>query len=420
MTWGEMIREISSWRSRWSTTLIALIFCSPLVAHAAAPRTTFFMPMPAQESWQDMAFLATVPAATLVNNGALSLIALHETGEMPPEFLDYIKRYRPERVILLDSSKDESNQLGKTCEQIKITSADEAACRLSKLCWPTSTAAVICPDDHYESGLVASTLAAHLRVPLLFTCKQQISTACALEIQRLKIQNIVAVGPCGDGVRNLSKEQIKVTELASGLEVFAWAKDRKLPVDYVAVVNPQDRNDKIIRKMSMAGVMLAAGRRGLVMPLTMPCHWRTPFGAVAMTGNAPVNIPKTECPPRAGKISISGGEVDFIVTENKDQKAPKVYVDLNHDGNYLIGTEGPFVTGNTIKVGQSSHVITLNSDTGLRVAGKSDVRLSGPPVPEVVGELNQYYAALGAVPIRVRLRPRCLILWGIFEFAYPG
>lgn len=398
MTWGEMILEISSWRSRWSTALLGLIFGSPLVAEAAPPRTTFFIPIPAQESWQDMVFLATVPAATLVNDGAISLIVLNVKGEIAPEILDYTKRYRAERVILLDTGEGGLKLPGKTCEQIKVTSADEAACRLSSLCWPTSTMAVICPDDHYESGLVASTLAARLRAPLFFTSKHQISTACALEIQRLEIQNIVAVGPCGEGVQLLQKAQINVTELAGGLEVMAWVKDRKLPVDYVAVVSPQDRDHKIIRKMSMAGVMLAAGRRGLAIPLTLPCHWRTPFGAIEMKGDSLIDTLKTECPPRAGKISISGGEVDFIVIEKKDQKDPKVYVDLNRDGNYGLGKEGPFITGDTIKVGRSSHVITLNSDTGSRVAGTSDVRLSGPPVAEVVGELNKYYTALGATP----------------------
>ena len=394
----EMMFTVNFVCFRWGIATLTLLSCLSCFSHAAVPRTTIFMPIPSQESWQDMAFLAAVPAATVVNNGALSLIALHETGESPPEILDYTKRYRPERVILLDSGLGGSSLLAKSCERIKVTSADDAACRLSQLFWPISKGAIICSDDHYESVLVASTLAAHLRVPLLFTSKQQISPTCAREIRRLKIQNIVAVGSCGDGVRNLQKEQIKVTELANGLAVFAWMKDHKLPVDYVAVVNPQDRDHKVIRKMSMAGVMLAAGRRGLVMPLTVPCYWRTPFGAVEMTGAAPVNIPKTECPPRVGKISISGGEVDFIVTENKDQKDPKVYVDLNRDGSYALGTEGPFVTGDTIKVGNSRHVITLNSDTGVRVAGKSDVQLSGPPVPEVVGELNRYYAALGTVP----------------------
>ena len=174
---------------RWGIATLALLSCLSCFSHAAVSRTTIFMPIPSQESWQDMAFLAAVPAATVVNNGALSLIALHETGESPPEILDYTKRYRPERVILLDSGLGGSSLLAKSCERIKVTSADDAACRLSQLFWPTSKGAIICPDDHYESVLVASTLAAHLRVPLLCTSKQQISPACAREILRLKIQN---------------------------------------------------------------------------------------------------------------------------------------------------------------------------------------------------------------------------------------
>ena len=379
-----MIDEISALRTRWGSAILTLLGCFPLVAHAAPARTTFFVPIPPQESWQDMAFLAAIPTATFVNGGAPSLIAVQETGEMPPEILDYTKRYRPERVVLLDTMEGASPRSGQKYERIKVTSADEAACQLSQRFWPASAAAVICPDDHYESGLVASALAARLKSPLLFTSKQQISAACALEMQRLKIKNIVAVGPCGAAVGALQKAQIKVTSLAGALEVCAWTKARKVPVDYLAVVSAQDRDHKVIRKLSLAGVMLAAGRRGLAVPLTMPCHWRTPFGAVALVGDAPVNIPKTGTPPRSGKIAIAGGEVNFILTENKDQTDSKIYVDINGDGSYTLKTEGPFVTGDTIKIGKSSHVITLESATGVRVAGKSDVRLSGPPVADEI------------------------------------
>jgi hypothetical protein len=39
-------------------------------------RTTVLVPLPAEPGWQDMAFLAAIPAATVINRGAPTLVAL--------------------------------------------------------------------------------------------------------------------------------------------------------------------------------------------------------------------------------------------------------------------------------------------------------------------------------------------------------
>ena len=51
-------------------------------------RTTLLAPLPTEPAWQDMAFLAAVPAATVVNNGAPSLVALDASGALSPEIQD--------------------------------------------------------------------------------------------------------------------------------------------------------------------------------------------------------------------------------------------------------------------------------------------------------------------------------------------
>jgi hypothetical protein len=38
------------------------------------------VPLPAEPGWQDMAFLAAIPAATVINRGAPSLVALEAAG----------------------------------------------------------------------------------------------------------------------------------------------------------------------------------------------------------------------------------------------------------------------------------------------------------------------------------------------------
>jgi hypothetical protein len=59
---------------------------SPFSSPAAKPRervdrrTTVLVPLPAEPGWQDMAFLAAIPAATVINRGAPSLVALEAAG----------------------------------------------------------------------------------------------------------------------------------------------------------------------------------------------------------------------------------------------------------------------------------------------------------------------------------------------------
>src|SRR5512136_2943934 len=129
-----------------------LILLSALGA-SAAPRTTLLVPLPAEPAWQDMAFLAAVPAATVVNDGAPSLVALDAPGALTPEVQDYLRRYRPDAVHLLGDAPGGLVAGGRPCGMLQAGSADEAACRLSAQFWRTCATAVISPGDDYEAGL---------------------------------------------------------------------------------------------------------------------------------------------------------------------------------------------------------------------------------------------------------------------------
>jgi len=176
---------------------------------------------------------------------------------------------------------------------------------------------------------------------------------------------------------------------------MAWAEKRKMPVRYLAAVNPMDRNRTVVRKLSLAGALLSAGRDGLVAPLSFETRWKIPFSGVEMKGNLPANLPKSELPPKSGRIALDGREVGFLLTGKPKGKDPRIYFDLDGDGAYTGIGEGPFATGDTVELGGKRHVITLGTNNGV---GKADVRLTWPPVEDLAGALRRYYAALGAPP----------------------
>lgn len=368
----------------------------PAATSVRTVRTTLLVPLPPEPSWQDLAFLAAVPAATVADHASLpSLIALNAAGEITPEIQDYTSRYQPQAVVLIGGANRDLVVAGRTCMRIEAASADEAACKLSAMFWGDRKTAVICPDDDYESALVASALAARLHAPLLFTAKQQVSDECAREIRRMNVRELLAVGHCAESVRSLKDDSLQITELAGALEVMAWAKAKKLPVNYLAALNPLDRDHTVIRKLSLAGVLLAAGRDGLVAPLAFETRWKIPFSGEDMKGDLPADLPKSEAPPKAGKITMDGLTTGFLLTGRPKDKDLHVYFDLNGDGSYTGSGEGPFATGDTVELAGKRQLITLGTGSG---AGKADVRLSWPPVQDVVGKLSHYYKALAAPP----------------------
>jgi len=358
-------------------------------------KTTVLVPLPQDPAWQDMAFLAAVPAATVANGGAPSLIALDAAGEITPEIRDYTTRYRPERVILLGGAGGTLEVAGRSCKRIEAATADEAARKLCQMFWPSCGVAVICPEFDYEAGVVAAALAARLRAPLLFAGPNQVSDATTRELQRLAARELLVVGDCAKQVRAMKPAPKQITELRGAKDVMGWVKERHLAVNYLTALNPSDRYHTVIRKLSLAGVLLAAGRDGLVAPLAFEPQWKIPFSGVEMKGDLPAGLPKSEAPPKAGKITMDGVTKDFLLTGKPNDRNPHVYFDLNGDGTYQGENEGPFATGDTVEFAGKRYAITLGTKNG---PGTADVRLTWPRTADLTTVLSGYYATLGTAP----------------------
>jgi len=368
---------------------------SAAVPGGTGTRTALLVALPAESSWQDMAFLAAVPAATVVNNGAPSLVALDASGALSPEIQDYARRYRPDAVFLLGGAAEGLAVAGRACGLLRAGSADEAACVLSEKFWRASATAVICPEDDYEAGLVAAPLAARLRAPLLFAAAQGLSRQAAEELRRLQARELIVVGGLAGGLQSLTQVAAQVTQLASARDVMSWVRRRGLTVGYLAAVNPTDRSRTVIKKLSLAGALLAAGRDGLVAPLSYEVRWKIPFNGVEMKGEIPADLPKSEAKPKAGRIVLGGREHAFILTGKPKERDLRVNIDLDGDGKCTGAGEGPFATGDTVELDGKRYVITLGTENGV---GKADVRLTWPLAEQIVGDLRRYYEVLGAPP----------------------
>ena len=366
----------------------------------AARRATLLAALPSEPGWQDMAFLAAVPTACHANNGAPSLIALDASGKLSPEIEDYLRRYRPDAVYQLNPGAGgvmagSLVAAGRPCVGIRADSADDAARRLSVIFWEESATVVICAEDDYAAGLLAAPLAARLHAPLLFTTAQGLSPYTTEVLRRLHARELIAVGIPAAALPSLKQAAPQVSSLADAAEVMAWVRQRGLKVTYLAALNPLDRKHSVIRKASLAGALLAAGRDGLVAPLAYPVQWKIPFSGSEMTGEVPAGLPRSEAKPKSGTLAVGGPQHAFILTGGTGKRGLHVNIDVDGDGKCTGPGEGPYATGDTVELDGKRWVITLGTANG---AGKADVRLSWPSAGQLVSDLRGYYRALGAPP----------------------
>lgn len=369
-----------------------LTLFGPTAWAAPRPHTTILVPLSASPSWKDMAFLAAVPAATVANNGAPSLIALEETLQVGPEVQDYARRYHPDRCVLIAEERVEIALGPRKASTTQAKSALEASVGLSRAFWKSSRMAVVCSEDDYASALVAAPLAALLKSPLLFARGQGTSDATVEELTRLEVREVITVGP----VRGLAhRRSWKLAALDNALDVAAWARARGLGVRYLAVVNPQDRSRGVVRKLSLAGALLAAGRSGLVAPLAYDVRWKHPSKASPLDGAVPAGVPTSVAPAKAGSIVLDGEAYPFVLTGEPEERHLRLSIDANRDGQYGQVGEGPFASGDTVRLGGKTYAISLGTRTGF---GKTDVHLTWPTAEQLCRDLRGFYRAIGAPP----------------------
>lgn len=68
----------------------------------ATSKCVFAVPLSDKACWQDFAYLAAIPAGVKVNTSNPAVVALNQFASIRPEMTDFLKRYKPSKVFLMD------------------------------------------------------------------------------------------------------------------------------------------------------------------------------------------------------------------------------------------------------------------------------------------------------------------------------
>lgn len=354
--------------------------------------------------WQDMAYLAAVPAGTKCNLGAPSVIALDATCAIPREVEDYLRRYKPGAVYCLGnnagltgSTTQPAHSLIWPGTHLPAESAGSAAWVLATTFWDSAEQAVLCDEGDYASALLASSLAAKLRAPLLFTGDEGLGVGAMSCIRHLGVKQALFVGDkAGGHAHLLAAAGVEVKKFRGAHEVLAWLGKKDGPLKYLAVASPDDRDDLVIRKISLSAPLLAAGRGGIVAPLDYEVLWKVGLIGEDVKGEAPKGTPASKKTPRMGKIEVGGPPLTYIVTNPKEGRDyTRINIDVNGDGDFEDEGEGPFHAGDVVApFGDRKYSISL----GARLGMKADARITAPVAEDILTDLHQLYKSAGGYP----------------------
>ena len=137
--------------------------------------------------------------------------------------------------------------------------------------WHDANYVVLCEKNDYPRALSASVLASRLKAPLLYFDNVEGLSANALAtVGGLTPTLALLVGQNAFVVDQLIGMGISTTTLLDAQEVLAWMiNNYYIEVDYLALVNPNDRALGRVPKSSLAGALLAEGRKGALVLITM-------------------------------------------------------------------------------------------------------------------------------------------------------
>lgn len=364
-----------------------LAIASPSIA-AATAKTTLFVPLDDSPGWHDMAYLAAIPASEIANESGASLVAIDPAAGLGPEIKDYLRRYKPDSLCLLSqkTSFDISqvqDQTGAKLTVLPAASAEEAALLLSRTFWKSSSSVVVCANDDYESALAAAPLAALLKAPLLYTAASGFSAETNAEILRLRTKRVLSIGSMAPGENSI--------HFAGAMEIMQWVRNEGIDVDYIAAVNPLDRSTSKVRKLSLVGAQLAAGRKGLVAPLPFEVEWKKPFKSMPGGKDLPERFLNQQHPVRTGALQVGKDRTPYVLTGNPKGTDQTLFIDHDGSGNFT----GPLRSGDPIELDDRKWTLSLGAGSSYH---DSDVHITWPKVDEVNQRLQDFYQILGLPP----------------------
>ena len=390
--------SLSMWiaGSVYGETLPALGGVVPEAIGAAPGRTTLLVPMKmdANNTWQEMAYLAAVPAGMQATNGAPSVLALPATGVMDQYILNYLDRYKPERILSTGPVPGYAD-----VKQLAGTDLTQITCSLSGF-WHKANTVVLAGANDYRSALVASNVAGRLRVPLFFFSKSGVDAAVMARMKSMGAKKVVIVGNAGRVAASLKKAGFTVDPIADALDAIPWFGENNIPINYFAVCNGLDRSRGFAPKASLAAALLASARGGAVVNIEYEVEFQNHY-MLKKTQKRPKGAADSElCKGKGahewlvGPCKVNGK--DYSVALSRPKWRNDLFfqgnIDLNHNGSF--DDKGEFVKrGDVLQLGDKKYVIDFDGWKQF-----SDVRFTYPQAELVKADIQKYVDAMGHHP----------------------
>lgn len=177
-----------------------LLALAALAPPASAPgeartRVAVLVPVGAEPSWRDDAFLAAIPAAAALVHGPPVALAVDAAAPWRPELLRFLARYEPERVLWVGAPPSERPDAARDAIEVLPCASDaEAAALLAAAAWRRASRVVLYDTRERGAALAAAALAARLGEPLLPVREGRLEPAARAAVEALGATRALLVG----------------------------------------------------------------------------------------------------------------------------------------------------------------------------------------------------------------------------------
>jgi hypothetical protein len=355
---------------------------------APAARILILVPIGAEASWRDHAFLAAVPAACLLGNDEPMVLAVDAAHPWRPEVLDFLQRYAPTRTIWLGQGPTApTDGVLPPMEILAADSAMSAAVAIASQTWTEARRVVMYDLEDPAAALTASTLAARLSAPLFPMATGTEASGLQALLASMGTERALVIGkpkpPKWDGMH--------LQHLENAEEVLVWLRKQELSVHYLAAVNPNPLNQRD-RALTLAAPMLAAGHKGMVAPLPFETVWKRRFDADQALKKQPDGAADSNEPLRTGTLELAGKSYPFLLGRDPGDGRRWMQIDRNRNGSFRGKKELPVHTGEAFQIGKTQWIANLDAVEGAR---GSAVWLTSPTTAEMHEALDGFHRAAG-------------------------
>jgi len=377
-----------------------VVLAMAVPAGAAAPkarRALFLVGMGQEAVWQDMAYLAAIPAATRVTGKAPAVIGVDPSGAFGREVADYLARYRPEEVFAIGMAPEAKAPEGLKWAVIKGETASAVSRDIATRFWGKTERVVVCRENDYASALLAASLAARLDCPLLMCAAKGAFVPTRSAVAELGATTILVIGD----VRGWYGVKPKVVNHKNAVDVVAWLKANGVTCDYLAIANPFDRTGTLQKKLSLAAPLICAAREGIVVPMDYESHWMKPFETTVAEGSKrPAGLPKATEPLNTGTATFGTKKVAFAIIGAPSERGglSRIYVDVDGDGTFSGDGEGPFRSADTVKVGGRGYTLVPGGPSRRKRKAPVSLKTCTPTAQEIQARLEDVWKAAGRTP----------------------